>query len=531
MNENLIVNALLKTDPALYQQVDGGSDFLSAIKQRGARVEKYRRYERGDHDQNLTKQQRLLLNIQSDDSDLNEASSNYCGIVIDMMAGRTQVSEITSEDETENNWIIDTLGRNRFESKQGEWFRGAIRDCESYVIVDPQTALWSSEPAYDGYSGVVAIYDPMTMLPNWACKLYSTAESADVSSDADDLGDSQTVNIVVYQPDQITYWIGQSGGGEVAPVRIEQPEGVSLPIVESGNGYQWSLGLIPMVQFANKRDNYTPYGESEIRSVIPLQDIVNGTLYDMMMASKLSAFKIYYSIGMEIDKDGIVPGSAISFVLKDANGNAITDFTAEQIEFLKSVKVGEFGVTDMSQYTNQLDKLEREISQVSSTPVYGITAQGNLSGEALKQLESGLIGKVYRFQNENSGAIEMLLRMTAEIQRNFEVNRSFMSRFSTKVMSFLGLQKPTDPPKSLDNISINWQSPEIVNVANQMNALSQLRRDNPGLWPDEWYRERIGGLIGMSSSQIKAEGEKAQLQSAMSFSDLMNANNEPGPIV
>jgi hypothetical protein len=520
-NENLIVDVLRKTDPILYQQVDGGSGFLSAVRKRGARVKLYRSYERGDHRANLTKQQKYLLNISDDDAELNEAASNYCGIVIDMMAGRISVSEITSRDEAQNEWITNTLERNAFQSKQNEWIRGAIRDSESYVIVDPQTALWISEPAYDGFSGMIAIYDPITQLPIWACKLYATAETADISSDAEDLGDQRIINIVVYQPGQISYWYGTDGGAEVSPRNI----------IDDGSNYRlWELGVIPAVQLANKRDNYTPYGESEIRPVIPLQDIINGTLYDMMMASKLSAFKLYWSKGIPLDNDGIVPGSILNIVPKDAGSNPITSMDAETAAWWESVEVGEFGGTDMSQYTNQLDKLEREISQVSSTPVYGITAQGNLSGEALKQLESGLIGKIYRFQNENKGAIEKLLRLTAEVQRSFDVNRSFAGRLSDKVMSFLGLREPTDPPKKLDNISINWASPEIINVADQMNALSQLRRDNPGLWPDEWYRERIGALLDMSSSQIKAEGEKAQTQSALALDELIGGGGEVPPV-
>jgi len=507
MNEQLITSALEQTDIDLYEAVDGGASWMSALKKRGARVGKYRKYERGDHDSNLTVQQRKLLNILPDDAELNESCANYCQIVVDMMSGRLTVSEVTSGNDEANDWIISTLERNGFESRQGEWFRGAIRDSESYVLIDPQTALWSSEPAFDGYSGVMAIFDSMTNLPVWACKLWSVSEPADVSTDAEDLGDAHLVHVIVYQPDRITYWEGADGGGVVTKVNV--PERQNLKIIEEGNGYEWELGIIPMVQFANKRDNYTPYGESEIRPIVPLQDILNGTLYDMQMASKLSAFKVYWSIGMEIDKDGIVPGSVINLVLKDASGNMVTNIDESLARFLAAIKVGEFGTTDMSQYTNQLDKLEREISQVSSTPVYGITSMGALSGEALKQLESGLINKVYRFQKENSQALIMLLKMTAEIQRLYDVNSSFVQKFTAKIAKFLGLSAPKSPPAELGDISINWKSAEIIQSDVQIMALSQLRRDNPGLWADEWYRERIGSLLGMSSAQIEDEGTKA----------------------
>jgi hypothetical protein len=523
-NENLIASALLKTDPALYSQVDGGGDWLAAIRKKGARVKLYRAYERGDQRSNLTTQQKKLLNIRESNEELNEFNSNYCGIIVDAMAARLAVSEITADDEDVTTWIQDTLNRNGFEQKQGEWFRGAIRDSESFVIVDPQTALWASESAFDGYSGVVAIYNPMTGLPMWACKLWIIAEPSDVSSDAEDLGDEDVVNIVVYQPDKISHWRGQAGGGEVEASIISRTEDSAT------NEMPWDLGVIPMAHYANKRDNYTTAGESEIRSVVPLQDILNSTLYDMQMASKLSAFKVYWSKGLEIDKDGIVPGSVINLLLKDESGNVATSLDEAAARFLAAVEVGEFGTTDMSQYTNQIDKLEREISQISSTPVYGITTQGALSGDALKQLETGLIGKVHRFQHENTVAIEMLLKLTAEIQRTFNVNQSFGEKIKSQVAQFLGLSAPSQPPQSLDGISINWKSPEIVDVSKQLTSLSQLRRDNPGLWPDEWYREKIGSLLGMKSDQIKAEGVKAQEQQISVFDRLVGGGGNVPPV-
>jgi len=62
----------------------------------------------------------------------------------------------------------------------------------------------------------------------------------------------------------------------------------------------------------------------------------------MVMASEFSAFKIAWSIGMELDKSGITPGAVLNLVLQDADGNTVSDMSAEQIEFLRAVRVGEF---------------------------------------------------------------------------------------------------------------------------------------------------------------------------------------------
>jgi hypothetical protein len=221
----------------------------------------------------------------------------------------------------------------------------------------------------------------------------------------------------------------------------------------------------------------------------------------------------------------------INLVLKDADGNILTNIDEAASRFLSSVEVGEFGVTDMSQYTNQLDKLEREISQVSATPVYGITSQGNLSGEALRQLESGLINKVVRFQHENTGALRMLFKLTAKIQTTFDVGSSFVRKFNSNVADFLDLSAPSNPPKEAMVINVNWSSPEIVNVNESVVALSTMRRDNPNLWTDEWHRERIGTLMGMSSTQIMEEGEKADAERVSAFDQLVGGRSGTQPVI
>jgi hypothetical protein len=60
-------------------------------------------------------------------------------------------------------------------------------------------------------------------------------------------------------------------------------------------------------------------------------------------------------------------------------------------------------------------------------------------------------------------------------------------------------------------------------------ALSQLRRDNPGLWADEWYRERIGTVMGMTSAQVADEGEKAELEQVNSLERLVGNRGQEVP--
>jgi hypothetical protein len=434
-NESLVCDALLKTNQSLYLAIDGGNSFKAALAKRGARVAKYRRYVSGDHDATLTTQMRRMLRLNEDAAGLNNLNINYMGIVVDKMAGRLNVSKITSAmgetNQAAQDYIDNLLIDNDFEAIQGMMWRGAIRDGDSYVMVDPTTAKWIVEPGYDGFSGMFALMQQGKDYPIWACKLYSYA---DLDLTGDEPSTTVAMKVVVYQPDKISYFTGQAGGSEVSIDSNANIEGIE-------NGVKpWPAGIIPIVHYADLKDSFTQFGESEIRKAIPVQDVLNRTLHSMVMASEFSAFKITWSIGMEIDMAGITPGAVINLTLIGADGKAIVNPTTEQIELIKAAKVGQFDATDISQYTNQIEKLTIQISHITSTPIYGVTTQGNLSGEALKQLETGLIGKCQRFQKENTSGVRSLIELTAKIQR-----------------TFAGFK---DPPE-LGRLTVEWDSPEL----------------------------------------------------------------------
>lgn len=491
-NSGLIADALLKSNPALALSVDASDAFKAEVKEHGARVDLYRDYERGDHRAVITTQMKKMLRLDDDDSGIVDFNGNYCTIVVDKMAGRLHVSEITTKDTTtDEDWLAPLLENNDWDNLQTTAFRGAIRDADSYIMVDPQTLTWTAEPAYDGFSGIVAIFETGARTPVWACKIWSESEDGDSTN---------TMRLVVYQPGSVSYWRGQEGGAEVEVDNVVS----TTTTTDNGNGFsevqesqsnvaKFPVSKVPIVHFANKYENYSEEGESEIRAAIPLQDVYNRTLHSMVMASEFSAFPVVYSIGLEMNVDGYVPGAVVNLVLKDGNGAVINEPTEAMLSFLQAVRVGQLQGTDMAQYVNQLDKVVREISQVTQTPIYGVTAEGNLSGEALKQLEIGLIGKVIRFQQQNTDAVRELIELTAEMQNAFRIE---------------GLGNAPQ----IDQVAVTWKSPEILDVTSQITALTQMRTSAPGLWSDDWYRAKIGGLLGMSQNDITKQAEEVAKQ-------------------
>ena len=483
-NEALIADALTKSNPELALSMDAGNSFKAGILEQGARVSLYRDYERGDHRAVITTQMRKMLRLADGSDNITDFNGNYCGIVIDKMAGRLRVSEIVTGDESvDKDWLVPLLERNDWDNLQSTTFRGAIRDADSYIMVDPQTLEWTAEPAYDGFSGMVGVFSSGERTPIWACKIWSESEDAENQS---------VMRLIVYQPGSVSYWRGVDGASEVEP--DNRVVGAGEPSVI--NSIPFPTEKVPVVHFANRYENYSETGESEIRAAIPLQDIYNRTLHSMVMASEFSAFRMAWSIGMEIDVNGIVPGAVINLVLKDSNGNVINEPTAEMLSFLQAVKVGQFEATDIGQYINELDKVVREISQVTQTPIYGVTTDnGALSGEALKQLEIGLIGKIIRFQVQNTDSIRELIQLTAEIQNAFRIE---------------GLGSAP----VIDKVNMTWKSPEILDITVQVNTLVAMRTQAPGLWGDDFYRGKIGAYLGMSQNEIKTEAEAVAKEQA-----------------
>jgi hypothetical protein len=503
-NSGLISSALEKTDPKLAHEIDAENSWRSGIRKRGARVNLYRDYERGKHRASVTGQMRDMLRIRQGDDDLQDFNDNYCRVIIDKFAARLFVANIRVEDSAQE-WLNETLARNDFISQQIEWWRGTIRDGDGFVSVDSETLRWVSEPAYDGFRGMVVIKDDLTREIIWACKLWGEADAADTG----DNSTAQVIKVVVYQPDRVTYWTGTENGSDVQPAPVVVDEGVK--VLEDGNGIEWPIGKVAIVDFANQRDNFTTHGESELRPAVPLQDVLNRTLHSMVMASEFSAFGLRWSIGFEIVQDGVVPGGIINIVLKDANGKIITEPTEEQLELLKSASVGEFEATDISQYTNQIDKIVQQLSQSTQTPIYGVTTQGNLSGEALKQLEIGLLGKIERFQRQNTDAVKELINLTAEMQNKFDTVVEGTAPETGKIM-------------------VIWRSPEILDVNARIATFVDMRQRAPGLFTDEFIISQIGSLLGMSQDDIKEQVEQAKSQQGFLF-DALTGGTGAAPVV
>jgi hypothetical protein len=214
--------------------------------------------------------------------------------------------------------------------------------------------------------------------------------------------DVERLRINVYWPDRIQKFEHADGGLKPLP------------------GEEWTdklgepLGL-PVVHFRNRGK---PYGRSEIRDAVPLQDAVNRNLVSMIMAAELTAFQVTYSIGAELPAE-ITPGMVISI-------NKEAPLTKDEVVQIGTLKQGE-----LVPYIDLARFLKGEIGEITSTPspIFSDDLR-RVSGEAMKQNDAPLVGKVRRMQvgfgektGARAGAMPSSARIRWSCSRRWTCNR------------------------------------------------------------------------------------------------------------
>lgn len=391
MSQSLITSALAANQELFRgQSLDA---WAADQQQRGEKVALFRQYAEGDHRANLTVEMRKLLRIQ-DSGSLNEFNDNYCDVIIQTMADRLEVTAMTADNDAATEWAADLMAANRFDGLQTDVHEAAIRDADTYVhaYYDEEAGMvrLTHEPAYDGTSGVLIVPggDGSTQ-PTLAMKVWRGS--------VESIGDTFYVNL--YFPDRIEKYVSSAGGG----LQRREVKGEAWPAPWVGRDRR-PLG-VPFLHFRNRSSSHDDYGLSELENAIPLQDALNRTLYSMVMAGELTAFQIRWAKGFQPPAN-LTPGMWIT-IGKDG---------------LQSDQVADLGVMEQGEivpFIQQAQWLTSEMGKITRTPAPEFMGSDNASGEALKQREIGLLGKVKRFQVKAGNAWEDVFGYAARVQAAF----------------------------------------------------------------------------------------------------------------
>ena len=344
-------------------------------------VECMRQYYSGDHplpmiqDKARPAFQRLL----------KQARSNYVGLVVDATAERMQVdgfrlgSENVGDGEAWRIWQASAM-----DADSDLLITEAVKVGRAFALVapnpkDPATPIVTAE---DATQAIVA-YRPgsrreraaglKTWVDDWTGQLMAT----------------------VYLPDGLYKFQAPKPPGATRP-KWEQRvvEGEAWPAPNP-------LGAVPLVEIQNRPD-LLGEAHSEIEDVLDIQDRINKTLIDRMMAQEFSAFRQRWMTGYEVPTD--------------ENGQPIEPFKAavDRLWVIEdeNVQIGEFQATDLRPYLDSIESDVQHMAARTRTPAqYLLGKLSNVNGETLKATESGLVSKVRQRCRPLGEGVEEIVRL------------------------------------------------------------------------------------------------------------------------
>lgn len=469
---NLISGTNLQPNGAWLQQVRpalpmmansmSADSWIEEQQKLGDRTALFRRYAAGDHRANLTAEMRRSLRIA--DTTLSEMNDNYCGTVIETMLDRIILRTVEADRPEAMAWCEDVLEDNRIDALQVNVHGAALRDGNSYVLIDMTEDAYTGErrvrlthePAFDGRRGMCVMYDAMNATsPLLAVKIWQTT--------TEEYADTLRVN--VYWPDRIEYW----SAIRTAPLRLQSV----APWVD---GQGRALG-VPVVHFRNKTTGYSPFGMSEIEAVVPLQDALNRTLYSMIATAENTAFPIRALIGDQAPQGGLYPGMMLSFFAQDASGQPAIPKDESTIKWLQSIRLAQFEQGEIVPYLDQASWLKGEIYSVTNTPPE--IDRSNLSGESLKQREVKLLGKVQRFEAHAGNCWEDVMEMTHRVQTAFG-----------------------DAPPEYEELRAKWQDAQLRNNGQIIENSQKLYA--AGLIDQRTALKEVAHIFGWTEREIES---------------------------
>ncbi|WP_143596477.1 phage portal protein, partial [Streptomyces albidoflavus] len=161
------------------------------------------------------------------------------------------------------------------------------------------------------------------------------------------------------------------------------------------------LGLVSLVELPNRPD-LLGEAHSEIEDVLDIQDRINKTLIDRLMAQEFSAFRQRWATGYELPEDE--QGQPVEPFRSAVDRLWVAEDSA--------VKFGEFGATDLTPYLKAAEADVQHMAARTRTPAQYLLGQlSNVNGETLKASESGLVSKVRQRQRPLGEGMEEVARL------------------------------------------------------------------------------------------------------------------------
>lgn len=315
---------------------------------------------------------------------------NLCPAVVDALADRVQLTGFQGAPEAT---VAEVWRENDLDRLQGQVHLQAFRDADAYLMVWPDSKGFPRFYPQPADRMAVRYSDDDPTVLDLAAKVW-----AETLRDEDTGAESIIHRANLYYADRIEKWAtvqpqavpttGTVPGVPVllaawAPFVEDEPEEGSQ---DTGWPIPHDYGQVPVFHFAN--DSLPgEEGKSELHDVIPLQDALNKSLADMLVAQETHALPQRWATGLEVEAEVQADGSVVDRGPEWKAGGLWWSAN-------KDTRFGEYQAGNLEALIKVQDSLRSEIARVSRTPIHYLILAGTFpSGEALRTAEAPLESK------------------------------------------------------------------------------------------------------------------------------------------
>jgi hypothetical protein len=303
---------------------------------------------------------------------------NRCAMVVDAHADRLQVDGFGADNDALAQAAQDLWDDNQMDVREGQVEAEAFGMGDGYVIVE-----------------VHPITGDVLIWPQYAENVriqYSDTMPGEIMQAARRwLGDDKYLYLNLYFPDRIEKY------RTTRPQSSDDPTSVSWDSAQwdryTPDGEMWPVLLnvddtVPVFHFGNNaRVNH--YGESELRDVIPLQDAINKTVMDMLVAMEFAAFPQRVILNVDVAEDA----TADSIQRFQTGIDRMLALTGSSDT--KPATIAEFSAAQMTQYLDVAEKFDQFIARVSRVPSRYLTQEATqVSGTSKRMDEAPWVSKI-----------------------------------------------------------------------------------------------------------------------------------------
>jgi hypothetical protein len=366
-----------------------------------------REYYDGIHNVELPERTRQFLATRND----RMFTMNYCPMIVNAKADRLRLNAFNVEGDTDQS---DTLWRwwrrNNMDRKQNIVHRQAVRDGDAFVLIEwdikSDMPKFSVEPAFAGDGMQVYYKEEYREEIDFASKHWRIERGANA-------GKQRRLNL--YFPDRIEKYVSTDGVvmGNWMPYISEDtpPDDVRMGALgqcavywhtTTGTESGEPLG-VPVAHFKHN-DVGESYGTSHLANVIPVQDLINKAMIDLIASADANGFGLLVGYGTLAWTQTQVGPGAIAAVEQPPTSAKLEKLAADNPQNLLAV----------------YNALVMEAARISGTPLSYFQSSGQTPAEGtMKQQEITLVTQVEKSQTDFGNAWERMMRIARRLHNAY----------------------------------------------------------------------------------------------------------------